>query len=149
MIVGDGPEKRRLKARSRPNITFLNWQQDDKLPDIFSKALAFVLPGVEDFGITSLESQAAGRPVIALRAGGAVESVIDRETGLLFWPQTVDALIEAINRFEPSDYNPEHLRENALRFDRRVFELRIKKVIESAWKEHLSKINVKPFDTPA
>ncbi len=149
LIVGDGPERKRLKARSRPNINFLNWQQDDKLPDIYSKALAFVLPGVEDFGITSLESQAAGRPVIALREGGAVESVIDRETGRFFWPQTVDALIEAINQFEPSDFNPERLRENALHFDRRVFERRIKKVIESAWKEHRSKINVKPFDTAA
>lgn len=137
-VVGDGPERQRLERRARPNVSFLGWQPDDRLPDLYARAVAFVLPGVEDFGIAPVESQAAGRPVIALRAGGALETVLDGQTGRLFYPQTPAALAEAVRCFDPSDFRPEDLRAHARGFDRSVFERRMKEIIAEAWAAHRS-----------
>ena len=135
-IVGDGPERRHLMRRARPNVTFLGRQPDDCLPDLYARAAAFILPGLEDFGIAPVEAQAAGRPVIALRAGGALETVVENRTGQFFWPQTVEALAEAVRRFDPSRFPPEDLRAHAQRFDRSVFERRMREIVNEACESH-------------
>ena len=135
-IVGDGPERGHLERRARPNISFLGWQPDDCLPDLYARAVAFILPGVEDFGIAPVEAQAAGRPVIALRAGGALETVLDGQTGDFFWPQTPEALVKTVRCFDPSGFSPEDLRAHARRFDRSFFERRMRKIIAEAWEAH-------------
>jgi glycosyltransferase involved in cell wall biosynthesis len=135
-VVGDGPERKRLERRARPNVSFLGWQPEDRLPDLYARALAFVLPGVEDFGIAPVEAQAAGRPVIALRAGGALETVLEGRTGVFFWPQTPEALVEAVLGFDPSDFRSEVLRAHARGFDRSVFERRMETLIGETWETH-------------
>jgi glycosyltransferase involved in cell wall biosynthesis len=100
VVIGTGPEAADLKRRARPCVTFLGWQPDDVVADYLERARAFLFPGIEDFGITPCEAQAAGAPVIALSEGGALETVKDGVSGLFFRPQTVDALAEAIVRFE-------------------------------------------------
>jgi glycosyltransferase involved in cell wall biosynthesis len=92
---------------------------------------------VEDFGIAPVESQAAGRPVIALRAGGALETVLEGQTGVFFWPQTPEALAGAVHAFDPSAFCPENLRAHARRFDRSVFERRMREIISEAWEAHV------------
>lgn len=138
LIVGDGPERKRLERRARPNVSFLGWQPDGRIPDLYARALAFILPGVEDFGIAPVESQAAGRPVIALRAGGALETVLEGQTGAFFWPQTPEALAGAVRAFDPSAFCPEDLRAHARRFDRAVFERRMREIITETWEAHVN-----------
>ncbi|HRT32796.1 MAG TPA: glycosyltransferase, partial [Anaerolineae bacterium] len=86
------------------------------LPQLLAECKAFVFPGEEDFGIAPLEAQAAGRPVIAYGAGGALDTVIDGETGVFFREQTVAALIEAVRKFEAQSMEPAACRANAGRF---------------------------------
>lgn len=100
IIVGDGPEAEKLKKMANSNIKFLGRLSDEEIRTYYSKCKAFVFPGEEDFGITPVEAQASGRPVIAYGKGGALDTVIDNKTGVFFYKQTVDSLITAIERFE-------------------------------------------------
>jgi glycosyltransferase involved in cell wall biosynthesis len=122
VIVGDGPEGHRLRRLARRNVTFLGWQPDDRLPELYARAAAFILPGVEDFGIAAVEAQAAGRPVIAAGEGGAKETVLPGRTGEFFWPQTVAALTDAFRSMDFSRYRPSEIQTHAGQFDRSVFE---------------------------
>src|SRR5690606_13274490 len=91
-IVGQGQEEERLRRLAGPTIEFLGALANEEIARLYSEAEAFVFPGVEDFGITPLEAMAAGCPVIAYGAGGATETVIDGESGVLFMEQTVSSL---------------------------------------------------------
>ncbi len=135
-IIGDGPDKKRLKRMAKNNIEFLGEIKSDKdLAEYYSRALAFVFPQEEDFGIVALEAMAAGRPVIAYAGGGALETVIDGKTGILFDEQSPESLENAIGKFDPSDFDALSIREHALGFDKEIFKQKIKNFVEDSWKE--------------
>lgn len=122
-IIGDGPERKRLQSRAAPNIEFLGYQPDETVARLISKARGFVCAAEEDFGIAIVEAQAAGCPVIAYKAGGALETVIDGTTGLLFEEQSAASLIDAIQRFNESvhDFRQSNLTDNAQQFSKEHF----------------------------
>ena len=100
VIIGEGPEIKRLKAMAGPTVQFLGRTPFHVLKQKMAQCRALIFPGEEDFGIVPVEVMASGRPVIAYGSGGALETVVDGETGILFDEQSVDALIEAVERFE-------------------------------------------------
>ena len=122
-IIGEGPEKRRLQRRAAPNIEFLGYQPDESVVQLLGNARGFVCAADEDFGIAIVEAQAAGCPVIAYKAGGALETVIEGLTGLYFEEQSSASLIDAIKRFDEIAYCFRHadMLENAQRFSKARF----------------------------
>ena len=132
VVVGTGPDRRRLAALAGPTITLLGSLPDDEVAALYARCRAFLFPGFEDFGITPVEAQAAGRPVIAFGAGGAAETVVEGVTGVQFREQTVDALVNAIERADTLSFDPARCRANALRFDARVFRERIEAVVATS-----------------
>jgi glycosyltransferase involved in cell wall biosynthesis len=132
VIIGEGPMYKELRAIARGNISFMGWQSDEVVADYFARCRAFVFCGIEDFGITILEASASGRPVIAFRGGGALETVIEHKTGEFFEEQSEEALAAAIENFHPSDYDPASIREHSLRFDRRHFKRRVAESVSRA-----------------
>ena len=143
VVVGSGPEERRLRALAGPTVEFLGWRADAEVAELYARCRALLFPGVEDFGIVPLEAMASGRPVVAFDQGGARETVIPLEqgmespTGLFFHEQTVDALAGAIRRFEASAHRfvPKPLRPHAERFDRPLFKERIETWVVRRWEE--------------
>ncbi len=120
-IVGKGPERSRLKRMANKNITFLGELTDQEIRKLYQTCQALIFPGEEDFGLTSLEAQACGRPVIAFRKGGALESVIEEETGVFFDQQSPASLKNAVDKFYKISFNKEKIRVNALKFSREKF----------------------------
>jgi glycosyltransferase involved in cell wall biosynthesis len=116
-----------------PNVEALGHVSDEELRDLMRGARALLFPQYEDFGMTPLEVNACGRPVIAYGAGGALDTVIDGETGVLAPEQTVPSFIAAIERFESLEFDPARIRAHALRFSRDRFEQRMKEIVASAW----------------
>lgn len=135
-IVGDGPDLDNLKNLSKNNIEFLGNISDDELKKIYSSSKALVFPQVEDFGIVPLEAMASGTPVIAYAKGGAMESVTENISGIFFYEQTVEALSDAIKRFEKTSWNTEKIVESIHKFSPARFRVEILHFMESAWKEH-------------
>ncbi len=125
VVFGEGPELNRLRALANKHITFVGRVNDTTRAELYKNALAFVHPQVEDFGITALEAQASGRPVIAYPAGGATETVISGVTGMFFEEQTWENLAHALLRFDPSRFSPEAIRRHALQFDTALFSERL------------------------
>ncbi len=117
-IAGDGPERPRLERLAGENVTFLGPLSNDAIRDEYRRALAFILPGEEDFGIAALEAQACGRPVVALARGGALETVVDGETGVLFDQLHPDSLTAALDRVVRLPFDNERVREHAGQFSR-------------------------------
>ena len=134
-IAGDGRDASRLRAMAGPTIRFVGRVPDADLPGLMARCKAFVFPGHEDFGIAPVEAQAAGRPVIAFGAGGALDTVSDGQTGVLFDRQTVDALIDAVERVDTIDFDPDAIRANATRFDTSVFRQALSAFIETKYAE--------------
>jgi glycosyltransferase involved in cell wall biosynthesis len=122
LIIGDGPEYKRLKRSATPNVEFLGYQPDQIARSYLERATALIFPAKEDFGLTPVEAQACGTPVIAFAGGGALETVralgSSNPTGILFPQQSVSALTEAINAFERNReaFLPKNCRDNAERF---------------------------------
>ncbi len=133
-IFGDGVDKARLEkiAQGAENIEFLGRVTDEEKAKLYSRALAFINPQEEDFGITVVESMAAGRPVIAYKKGGATETVKEGETGIFFKKQTATDLIKVIESFSNYKFEPEKIREYALKFSKDRFKREILEFI----KEH-------------
>src|SRR5262245_7075947 len=132
VVVGTGPEERRLAALAGPTVELLGWRDDAAVAKLYARCRALIFPTLEDFGITPLEAIAAGRPVLAFGHGGARETVgppggVDAPTGLFFERQTVDDVIDAIRRFEadPGRFEPKLLRRRAEAFDRPLFKERV------------------------
>ena len=123
LLAGDGPDAARLRALAAgdPAIVFLGRQDDEVLRALYRGARAFILPGEEDFGITPLEAQACGKPVIALGAGGALETVRGGETGLFFAERSAASLQEAMARLEAGAWDPALARAQAERFGKPQF----------------------------
>jgi glycosyltransferase involved in cell wall biosynthesis len=124
MVIGDGPDRERLEAMAGPTVTFLGRQPDRVVNRYASRCRALIFPGEEDFGMAPLEINAAGRPVVAYGAGGATETVIEQLNGLLFYEQTPDALIAALERCESRMWDPLAIRRIAQRYDIHVFQER-------------------------
>ncbi len=116
VVLGDGPEGAALRARAKPNIEFLGRQPVAALRDRFERCRAFIYPQIEDFGITAVEAQAAGRPVLAFRQGGALETVIAGKTGFFFDEQTPESLAACVEEFEGQSLSAAACRANAERF---------------------------------
>ncbi len=124
-IAGTGPEMKRLMKLAGKNIEFLGLVSDDTLAKLYSESKAFIFPQEEDFGITPLEAMASGRPAIAYRGGGAVETIQEGKTGIFFDKQTEDSLKNALVSFDSSNFNPRICRAQAEKFDVLVFKERI------------------------
>lgn len=133
LIGGKGRDRERLEAMAGPTVQFLGYVPDEDLPDLFARCRAFIFPGLEDFGITPLQAQAAGRPVIAFKGGGALDTVIPGKTGAFFDHQTAESLVRTLQDFDPAAYDPAVMREHALRFDATVFRQQITTYVERAW----------------
>jgi glycosyltransferase involved in cell wall biosynthesis len=133
VISGSGRSAPALAARAGPPVRLAGRLSDVEARALMGRARAFLFPGYEDFGITPLEAMAAGTPVIAYRAGGALDTIVEGVTGRLFEPQTVSALADTIRGFRPEDYDRGAIRSHALTFDRRHFEDRMRGYITDAW----------------
>lgn len=120
-IGGRGRDLDRLKAMAGPTVEFLGYVSDDELPHLFARCKAFLFPGLEDFGITPVQAQAAGRPVIAYGGGGALDTVIPGMSGEHFDAMTVDSLTAVMAGFDASRYQPAAMQAHARRFDVSVF----------------------------
>ncbi len=131
IIVGDGPQRAELERGAvGANVVFAGRVTDDELLDLYAGCRALIFPQEEDYGLTPLEAQASGRPVVAYRAGGALETIVDAETGVFFDEQTVDSLTEALERLERASFDHEWIRRHASSFDASVFCDRMKAFIE-------------------
>ncbi|RDU37557.1 glycosyltransferase family 4 protein [Neobacillus piezotolerans] len=124
VIIGDGEEINKLKKLAGPTIEFLGYQSDMVVERYLNICKALIFPGYEDFGITPVEAQACGKPVIAYGKGGVLDTIIPNVTGILFEEQTIDALIMAIERFEQSDFYVNKIREHAELFSNLNFHLK-------------------------
>ena len=129
-IVGDGPDRARLEARAGRHVEFLGRLTDEQIRDEYRRALAVVLPGEEDFGIVPVEAQACGRPVVALGRGGALETVIDGENGVLFDEPEVGSLAAALDRVARLQFDPARIRASAERFARHHHVRQMQNVID-------------------
>ena len=127
---GKGRDLERLKAMAGPTVEFLGYVPDADLPDLMARCKAFIFPGLEDFGITPVQAQAAGRPVIAYAGGGALDTVIPGKTGELFDEQTVESLMAVLQQFDATVYDPAAVRAHAARFDTALFKQQISGYIE-------------------
>lgn len=130
VIAGDGRDRHALEAMAGDNVRFLGYVPDSDLPALLSRCKAFVFPGYEDFGIAPVEAQAAGRPVVAFRAGGALDTIIEGETGVFFDEPTPEALATAVRQFDTDAIDSSACRRSAERFSPERFRSRLLAAVE-------------------
>jgi len=132
VVIGDGPEHKKIQALAGPNVKILGYQPDAVMVDYLRRAKAFIFAAQEDFGILPVEAQACGTPVIAFGKGGARETVLDKRTGLLFDQQTVPSLLDAIDRFErlQEHFNSKDIRRHAASFSDHRFRTEVETFID-------------------
>ncbi|MEO0704558.1 MAG: glycosyltransferase [Cyanobacteria bacterium J06649_5] len=137
VIIGDGKSASALKAQAKSNIQFLGKQPDSVVEDHMRRARGFIFPPEEDFGITPVEAQAAGAPVIAYAKGGQAETVIHQKTGLIFPHQTVESLVQSVKQLERSvdQFETDTLQKNAEQFSIAQFQARFETFVNHAWEE--------------
>lgn len=135
VVIGDGVERQKLESMAKDNIKFLGRQPDSVIKEYYSKCRAFLFPGDEDFGITPLEAQASGRPVIAFGKGGALETVVENESGVFFEKQTVESLKYAVKKFENIKFDKQIIRKHAEEFDEDIFKQKINNFINNKYEE--------------
>ena len=128
-VVGDGPERARLQRRFHRSAEFLGRVADDELEGLYATSGAVVVPGVEEFGITAVEAQASGRPVIAADAGGAQETVRQGETGWLVPPDDVQALARAF-RLDTDRFDPHMIKQHAEQFSIATFQAQLRVTVD-------------------
>jgi glycosyltransferase involved in cell wall biosynthesis len=131
-VVGDGPARAVLERMAGPNVRFLGRRSDAEVSQLLARAQALVVPGAEDFGISLVEANAAGRPVVALRAGGALDTVAEGITGVTFSEQTAEALADAVRRQRRISWDPRGIRRHAEQYDVPVFQRRMGELMASA-----------------
>ncbi|MCC7490951.1 MAG: glycosyltransferase [Fimbriimonadaceae bacterium] len=140
LVVGSGPEEARLRTAAGPTVEFCGALDDAAVRRLYGQARALLFCGVEDFGLTPVEAQASGCPVIAFRRGGATETVVDQQTGLFFDEPTPASLATAIQRCETREGSVEACQTNARRFDRAVFDQQIRDFVAAARDEHPARL---------
>jgi glycosyltransferase involved in cell wall biosynthesis len=134
LIIGEGEEYKTLKRLAGPTITFVGHQESTALKRYYARCRALIFPGEEDFGIVPIEAMASGRPVIAFRRGGALETVLPSKTGMFFDRQTPASLVEAVRKFEDVEhfFEPSHLVEHARRYSKENFKRQLFDAIHEA-----------------
>ncbi len=137
VIIGDGPDRAVLERMAKANITFLGRLPDPEVADYYARCRALLFPGDEDFGIVPLEANAAGRPVIAFHAGGALDTVVDGKTGIFFSELTPECLSEAVLRAEATAWDSPAIRRHAEDFAEPRFRERFMRVVEDAVEKRL------------
>jgi glycosyltransferase involved in cell wall biosynthesis len=144
VVIGTGTQFKRCKAIAGPNVTMLGYQSAAVLLSHMQRARAFIFAAEEDFGITPVEAQACGTPVLAFGRGGAAETVIDGVTGLLFHQQSAEAIRQVVQDFEAirTRFKPDAIRAHALRFSTARFRNEFRRFVYDRWHEHTQKINV-------
>jgi len=130
VLVGDGPERKRLEVMAGPGVRFTGRLERRSLVELIRGCHAYVVPGVEDFGIAPVEAMAAGKPVVAIALGGTAESVVDGRTGILFEEQNAEALAAAIERLDQTTFDPAVIRARAEEFGAAVFRARWRALFE-------------------
>jgi glycosyltransferase involved in cell wall biosynthesis len=150
VVIGGGPELKRMQQLAQPNVQILGWQPDAVVEQYMAQAKAFVYAAFEDFGIAPVEAQACGTPVIAYGLGGTLETVRDVKqygemgTGLLFYEQTEAAIVDAVNAFEQyqSALNPDIVRSHALSFSPSVFQDHYQAFLERCYREFQQQLSL-------
>jgi glycosyltransferase involved in cell wall biosynthesis len=124
LVIGDGPDFNKIKMKAGPNVTLLGYSSSEVLKHHMQRAKAFIFAAEEDFGIIPVEAQACGTPVIAYGKGGALETVLDAQTGVFFYNQTVEEIVQAVNRLEAiyPELNFREIRKHAEKFNKARFE---------------------------
>ncbi len=152
IVIGDGPEKSALMKMAGPTVTFLGFQTDEAVREHYRRCRAFLFPGEEDIGLTPIEAQASGRPVIAFGRGGALETVkgfypgqqvlAENYTGLFFEEQSVESLIQGMRAFEMSEdrFSPQIIRNHARQFDGERFKESFCEFVYRKWQEFNSRV---------
>lgn len=143
LVIGDGPDMAKIKSKAGKNVELLGFASDETMADLMGRAKAFVFAAEEDFGITPVEAQACGTPVICFGRGGARETVLDGESGLYFMEQNTKELLAAVAKFEQNydKFEPAKIRENSLKFSRARFETEIKSYVEKKYEEFKDDLN--------
>ena len=143
LVIGDGPDMAKIKSKAGKNVELLGFASDETMADLMGRAKAFVFAAEEDFGITPVEAQACGTPVICFGRGGARETVRDGESGLYFMEQNAKELLAAVAKFEQNydKFEPTKIRENSLKFSRARFEAEIKSYVEKKYEEFKDGLN--------
>lgn len=143
LVIGDGPDMGKIKSKASKNIELLGFADDKTMADLMGQAKAFVFAAEEDFGITPVEAQACGTPVICFGHGGALETVKEGISGLYFMEQNIRELLATVDKFEQSydKFEPIKIRENSLKFSRARFESEIKSYVEKKYEEFKERQN--------
>lgn len=140
VIVGDGPMEAEFRKQAGPTIEFVGSKSDAELRELYARCRALVFPQIEDAGITPLEAMCCGRPVVAFRSGGALESVKEGVSGCFFDEQTVDSLAKSLRSFDPVAWDPNAIRTHALQFDTEAFKRRIIENVDRAMQKVRGKV---------
>lgn len=137
-IAGTGILLEELRSKANSNIEVLGFVTDRELETLYSEAEAIIFPQIEDFGIIPLEAMASGRPVIALAEGGALDTVVDGQTGIYFKKQTVKSLSQAIEKYQNNKrkFRPELIREHSRKFDTTIFKKKLLAYLKDKWQKH-------------
>lgn len=138
IVVGTGSELEKLKRIAGPTIIFAGEVDDTQLINYYKNAKAEIFPQDEDYGLVPLEAQSNGTPVIAYGKGGALETIVSDKTGVFFPEQTVDSLVQAVNRFEKLNIDPQDCYQNALQFNTSSFQKEFASKIEELWSNYLA-----------
>jgi len=138
-VIGEGPKLKEYRQRAGENIEFLGRLGDDEVNKYYAGCKTFIYPQDEDFGITALEAQAAGKPVIAYNSGGARETVLDLKTGVLFDEQTPESLIEAIGKLEKLEISEKDCRKQAEKFGEKRFREVLQNAVDTLYARYQKK----------
>lgn len=151
LVIGDGPEMRDCQKLATSNVKLLGYQTNEQLRKLVSKARAFVFAAEEDFGISPVEAQACGTPVICYGKGGVLDSVIDGETGIYFSQQSAESIINAIRRFEAlaTPLNPLVIHAHAQKFNPERFQSQYRRYVAGLWEGHCAQLRGAPLKTAA
>ncbi|MBU1177687.1 glycosyltransferase [Patescibacteria group bacterium] len=142
-VVGTGEESKKLKKLANDNIEFLGPVSDEEKNKLLASCKGFIHPQEEDFGIAAVEAMAAGRPVIAYKKGGALETVVEGVTGEFFEDQTPWSLVDTVREFKADKYDPVAIQKRVADFDTSIFKKKIKNYVEEAYQEHQQKLGSK------